>query len=588
MSTVVVAVPVFKYRLKLHLDKGRPWSVVEHVILQALEKRPWTIGEIEASSNLPRRVVIESIVRLMRAGWVELVSSKDAMRFTSTALGLAVAHGPELPHAPRRHIRHVSFVVDCVSGAVFANRELFLQEEHAVREREKHERIFRFGLDSDRIDYDLQQVHRVLLDDDERFVAADSLGPPSQRVALVTVRDGQIVDGLPNREVPSLRAKIIEAANSVSEAGDASTIESVDNVVSSEEESEVVFRKVKITSRDLVLDGVRHEETVREVLANAASRVFIHSTFINADAVERLLPDFDGAVRRGVRIDVLWGQSEDLEEVATSRQAIDTLRKSPKVAEMGEALVIHPFSTGSHAKILIADSGRGGQFVAVVGSCNWLTSSFRSYEASVILREPAIVADVVGVLANITHSQSGIWSEVTSDLVRLASQISLLPPSKNANANARVLIGAHHGKAVLEARDSAKNRIFVASHRLGPVSESAIIAPLKSAVSEGEVVGSVFFGRSTGAVKYKAQERIVADAASGGVAVEIVKSPRLHAKILAWDSDSVVISSLNWLSADPMSYVDPSEVGILLCSPGVADAVVGDFMAACEAAHSAD
>ena len=583
MSVVIVAVPVFKYRLKLHLDKGRPWSVVEHVVLQALGSKPWTIGELEAESTLPRRVVIESVVRLMRAGWVEFSSSKEAIKFTSTALGLAVAHEAELPHAPRRLVRPVSFAVDCVSGAVFSNRELLLQEDYVVKEREKSEHIVRLNVDPEKIGYDVQQVHRVLLDD-ERFVALESLGgPPSQRVALITVRDGLVVDGLPNREVASLRAKVIEAAAlAFDPASDAKTVGQKSSIRT---EQDAPTRQIRFAKTDLVLDGGHHEAALKHILSTAASRVFIHSTFIRADVVEGLLPELSEAVRRGVRIDMLWGQSEDLEEVATSRRAIDTLRENPQIADLGDALRIHPFSTGSHAKILIADSGRGGGFLAVVGSCNWLTSPFKSYEASVILRDPQIVSDVVGVFANITHRHSGIWLDVTNELMRLASQTAMLPSPKGANATASVAIGAHHNHFVLEARDSAKSRIFVTSHRLGPVSESAIIAPLASAASGGDVKGSVFFGRNTGAVKSKARKRIIAEAASDGVDVEVVESPRLHAKILAWDSDSIVISSLNWLSADPMSYVEPTEVGIFLCGGGLADAVVENFIGACEAAE---
>ena len=431
--------------------------------------------------------------------------------------------------------------------------------------------------------YDVQQVQRVLLEDDERFVALESLGgPPSQRIALVTVRDGQVVDGLPQREVTALRGKVIEAAGlAIDPATDEKAVE---QKASPRSEQAAPVRQIRFAKADLILDGARHEATIKDILSTAASRVFIHSTFIRADVVEKFLPELSEAVRRGVRIDILWGQSEDLEEVATSRRAIETLRANPQIAELGDALAIHPFSTGSHAKILIADSRKSGGFLAVVGSCNWLTSPFKSYEASVILRDPQIVSDVVGVLANITHRHSGIWLDVTNELMRLASQIATLPSPKGLNSTASVVIGAHHNRFVLEARDSAKSRIFVTSHRLGPVSESAIIAPLASAVSEGHVKGSVFFGRNTGAVKYQARKRIIAEAASDGVVVEIVESPRLHAKILAWDSDSLVISSLNWLSADPMSYAEPTEVGIFLCGAGLADAVVDNFTGACEAA----
>jgi hypothetical protein len=38
MSTVRVAIPVFFGKRKFYLDKGRSWSVVEHLILAALNR----------------------------------------------------------------------------------------------------------------------------------------------------------------------------------------------------------------------------------------------------------------------------------------------------------------------------------------------------------------------------------------------------------------------------------------------------------------------------------------------------------------------------------------------------------------------
>jgi hypothetical protein len=51
----------------LTVDKGRPWSVVEHIILEALTEKAWTAAELAAAGKLPRRVIVESCARLMRA-----------------------------------------------------------------------------------------------------------------------------------------------------------------------------------------------------------------------------------------------------------------------------------------------------------------------------------------------------------------------------------------------------------------------------------------------------------------------------------------------------------------------------------------
>jgi hypothetical protein len=53
-----------------------------------------------------------------------------------------------------------------------------------------------------------------------------------------------------------------------------------------------------------------------------------------------------------------------------------------------------------------------------------------------------------------------------------------------------------------------------------------------------------------------------------------IYEPRLHAKILAWDDDCVVITSQNWLSADPSEAYPRKEIGIFLRASSVGRLVV--------------
>ena len=39
MSVVRVAIPMLRGKRRFHIDKGRPWSIVEHVVLAALVER---------------------------------------------------------------------------------------------------------------------------------------------------------------------------------------------------------------------------------------------------------------------------------------------------------------------------------------------------------------------------------------------------------------------------------------------------------------------------------------------------------------------------------------------------------------------
>jgi hypothetical protein len=73
---------------------------------------------------------------------------------------------------------------------------------------------------------------------------------------------------------------------------------------------------------------------------------------------------------------------------------------------------------------------------------------------------------------------------------------------------------------------------------------------------------------------------IVLDASSEGVIIRPVRKPRLPAKVLAWDDDSLVISSQNWLSADPPDSSPRQEIGVWIRSSGVARTLIDRFEAA--------
>jgi hypothetical protein len=93
---------------------------------------------------------------------------------------------------------------------------------------------------------------------------------------------------------------------------------------------------------------------------------------------------------------------------------------------------------------------------------------------------------------------------------------------------------------------------------------------------ENKVQADVFYGRTTGAVWGSRQDLIVDEAAMGGVFVKLIETPRLHAKILAWDDGSVLITSLNWLSA-ASGDASLKEIGIYIESKQAAETVVADF-----------
>lgn len=576
---VKVAVPVLRGKLSVLLEKGRPWSLVEHLILEALSQRDFSATELATQGQIPRRVVIESIIRLMRAGWVQLSKHENSMCFAATESGKEAALLSELPNFPKRVKKSISFIVDQAVGQVFRNREWMVETEGVIRERTKNDNLVWIHPESESLKIDPSAFTASLLEEDEKLIDAASAGV-SRRFALLTVRE-DIVEGLPERELPELREMVVRAAKSVTiSSKPEQAMYTVPGVIAGSGRAETVDRDIYFDLKDLILDGEAHKKAILKVFHDAKSRVYIHSTFIGKDKFMELLPHMEAAIKRGVQIHVLWGQNDDPEELTSTRRAVGEIRDDERIRDISGSLIIHPFSTKSHAKIIVADSRVDGRVVAFVGSCNWLSSGFHSYEASIRLTEPQIVADVVDNLARLVCAENGVWSGLITEFVNLSKLLRKQLSTQSPNAIGRLVIGPRHGDYILRARDEATSRVFLTSHRLGPTAYPSVFSAIGALAEKNGIMAELYFGRSTGAVKYRDRAQAINDAATSGLTLEPVSSPRLHAKILAWDSRFALVTSLNWLSGDPVDGVDVKELGIFIEADGIASTIIDHFKGA--------
>jgi hypothetical protein len=117
---------------RFHVEKGRRWSVVEHLMLDAVVRRPSSAAELSQRSSLPRRIVVEAFIRLMRVGWVELTAGERGPVFTATAAGKAQCEAGELRAVTTLRGRWMSFAVDQVAGNVFRGREVFVHNPNKL------------------------------------------------------------------------------------------------------------------------------------------------------------------------------------------------------------------------------------------------------------------------------------------------------------------------------------------------------------------------------------------------------------------------------------------------------------------------
>ena len=577
MSIQRVAIPVFRGKRRFHVLKGRPWSPAEHLILQAVANKPRTAAELSLAASLPRRVIVEMLIRLMRVGWVEISPRPEGAIFQATSIGKVRAAGDELPAAQKTLKRWMSFFIDRVTGSHYRGREFQSYPKSKLEERTKGERVI--WLNARPLDPEPKDFLTSLTGEDEQIVGIE---PSNERLselyALVTVRDGR-VEGLPTRAPPHLTDVILKSAKSTATVADASVpaIPGADDEQNASPEPRIV--DAVFSQDDLILGAEAHKTAFLHAIRRAKTRLIIHSTFISESALKAALPALKDAAHRSVRIDIFWGQSEDNKNTAATMSLLRQVNAELEAAGIDGLLKLHLFSTQSHSKLIVADDLSSGRFFAIVGSCNWLYTSFQSYDASVRVRDPVLVSEVLNVLAKLSRGREGYWLPIPKELARLSVEVADHKAPTGIRVKAALVLGADHGHFVRLARDEAKKRIFVGSHRLSDVANRAVVIPAMTAVesSNGSISGRIYYNMVSGGMTQADARALAEKALEKAVKIAPVHVPTLHAKILAWDDDSLVITSLNWLSADSPPNQPLREVGIYFTAKRSAEHLIRSF-----------
>jgi phosphatidylserine/phosphatidylglycerophosphate/cardiolipin synthase-like enzyme len=386
---------------------------------------------------------------------------------------------------------------------------------------------------------------------------------------------GGVIDELPARAEAPLRAAILKAASSAMPASEPGSVRQtpLDQAQPASTPSQSV--EALFDHNDLVLGGTDHERTFFEAFGRARENVVVHSTFISENHESYLAPML-AAAARNVRIDILWGQSDDKAENSTSRTSATKLRKAVQEAGRSEQIRVHTLSTDSHAKILASDDGRGG-WATVLGSCNWLSTDFASFESSVRLRDPNLAGEIINHLANLSLGSRGVWHPLADDLTVLARRISAAKTQTGRKAKLRVLLAPDHASLLLEARDRAQRRIVITSHRIGIAGQPMAIVPAVAAAQAKNVDASLYFGRATGPLSGINAADLTLEFERQGVHIRPIFQPRLHAKTLCWDDDALAVTSQNWLSASSSQNNARREIGIFIELNKIADTFIRRF-----------
>jgi PLD-like domain len=531
-----VYLPLYRVAVSYLVSFGRRWSLLEHLLLVEVSLNKRTVTELSLLANLPDRLVIESMINLMRAGWVEVRSTEAGVFFGVTNAGRRRAKEEDLPVTLQREVKWISLCVDRITGTWLRADELELVYERDIPEGANIIEPLVHTYDAN--DGALRDLFH--LDVDETLEASPpQFRTPSKPYARVKLEGGSIQSGLPGSPMKLHQALAKAAEPFADSASDRPSTESFDSGASLQD---------TISPSDVIVGGNEHRELLKACLQEVKTTLVIHSCFVSPDTVRALLPEFEDAARRRVRIELLWGLHTDPEASAKRKSISDTekvlLTLSP---EARQRVQLSPVSSGSHAKVIIYDERDTGKWITIVGSCNFLSSEFDWVECSVRSQNQLLASQVLSRLIAAQLPASGSWSPMVRRLNSVWSTIRFAAmKAQNAGSHKLTLLtDDDHYACVTRARDYARKRIFVGCDLYGLAAETSVLVPMESAANAGCSV-SLLYCRASKLLR--AEGRAPEPTSFKKRGLNIQQHPTFHAKVIVWDDSAFGVTSFNWMS----------------------------------------
>lgn len=492
---MIVLVPLSRFRIAYEVAAGRPFSQFERLILRAIKEGASELSELRATFQVHPRLLIEGLVTLTHAGWLA-IGGPGHEGFVLTAGGHEAAASDQPPSTIDVTGRQASVVMERLSGALIANSEVRFASRRDLGD--VWDRALRLSPEVTGNQLDEGQVQHLLPRRQGEWLRwigpIDMLTKGANWLPVdVDIRSGNVI-GLPDSWAPRLQAAIILRA---SEAGGTKQTEALDRLVVARqhvgksrptvaEQGEAMglqgpgsMRPTIVSEEDFCFTEAQHESLLTTAMNEAQSSVFIASSLPNTEKLEYLRDGIEAAVKRGVNVDLLFGELGGTPQEL--RAAIDWASKVAYEARQEGAggLRFSRQASNFNGNLLLWDGTNDGS--ACVGSYRWLAVSENRGEASfpgdvsVRISEPGSVAALarcaVGFWASIDNemlsSTADRWRGIAAELDRKASGEAA---HNEANANVCLVVDGEHETLIDQWKSTAQSRVLAASHELGSVS----------------------------------------------------------------------------------------------------------------------
>ncbi|MEX0448003.1 phospholipase D-like domain-containing protein [Xenorhabdus sp. SGI246] len=602
-KNIYVKVPFHFGIHKFKIFKGHRWGALDHFLLLEISHKSYPIDELSSKSNLPQRLIIEIIIPFMKLGWVELVELDSKYHFRITENGRNVANLEELPYEREPMESTRRFLIDPKTAKCYRvnarNQNYQTYKKPRANELLKNKTSIATELNIKNPKYTpfLSDVLNCVEDTDEEVIGYEERvndRPYYQNTtfAIAQVDEADNITGVPSDISKELADDIIAAANlkriENKEKNDSpNNISKLSKYNTEPHENRFEEHFIDESEFSIISGAESHRDHLIDMIDNAISRIIIHSTFIQLKNFQVIFQKLVYSAQRGVQVDILWGQEEpdDERNIGSYNQFLSGLSVyRDEIVKLGltSLFTIHSDPTGSHAKVIVCDTMEYGYGVTI-GSCNWLASGFNRYECSVFVTNNSLITEILDIMSIMSKGKSRVSNYLSKSISAISYELkktfhnSPSELSQNKNVKIKIVTKNEHHDYVLDARDNAQHSIFIASHRISNNAERPILTPLISSMTDNNNLNiNMYYSSLSGGINTQQLEEISDSLRENGIFLEKKKNPISHAKILSWDNDHILITSLNWLSAS--AYGNPyDELGFYIEKKGIFSVISNNF-----------
>lgn len=497
-------VPVSLFKIKFHVGSGRPYSEFERLILEAIGSGITEVNSLVSTFQVHRRMIIEAIVTLMGAGWLNIDAGSG--EFGLSVSGKTALTKKILPEGTLLVERTLYVLMEQVAGQLCPLTDVTFQDKRKLQP------IWQKGVAIPKSDIPNIVTTGMVLPflrwDKEAWIK--SIGPITIRrhntdfiVVNVNPEDRQL-SGLPKAWEPLL-ADILIGAVEKKQSDMPLSSEAIDEKLLQElffqtaTRSDIQWWRVRPTDIEMLPETKSTLETIVKMLDGAESHIVVSAATLDISSLHIILEAVKNALARGVAVDLCWGELHT--KTAAEESEIQELmaRFSLETAQ-NEGLKLKynaqphgyrfnmVFSTGPTTSV--AFLGFGGLYGTISSRSNWLR-----------ITHPGLLSELAHYLADaamldVDLRSSNMPIRLRNEAGDLARRYAVKQLDySEGESEARFIFDDQHIAATVQMLAQAQESAIVVSDELRASSSRGIFPSLIRQLEQKAVTLNLYYQR---------------------------------------------------------------------------------------------